>query len=45
MEVIEEALARVMLDSAEVDSGNPNLRGNALYWLCKSYLELIGSES
>ncbi len=43
-EVIEAALARVVPGSNEVDSGNPNLRGNALFILCQHYLELIGRQ-
>jgi ParB family chromosome partitioning protein len=36
LEVIEEALARVMPQPGD----NPNPRGNAMYLLCQSYLEL-----
>lgn len=42
IEVIEEALARVVPGSGEVNTGNPNPRGNALFGLCQHYLELIG---
>jgi ParB family chromosome partitioning protein len=41
LEVIEEALARVIPRSIDVASGNPNPRGNALFRLCQHYLELI----
>lgn len=40
LEVIEAALARVVPGSAEVGSGNPNPRGNALFRLCQEYLDL-----
>jgi ParB family chromosome partitioning protein len=39
LEVIEEALARVM-PQVKTDPTNPNPRGNALYLLCKCYLDL-----
>jgi ParB family chromosome partitioning protein len=45
LEVIEEALARVMPQAGETLGDNPNPRGNALYLLCKSYLELTGRDS
>jgi ParB family chromosome partitioning protein len=45
LEVIEEALPRVLSQARNTDSTNPNPRGNALYLLCKSYLELTGRES
>jgi ParB family chromosome partitioning protein len=45
LEVIEEALARVMPQARNADTGNPNPRGNALYLLCQSYLELTGRDS
>ena len=45
LEVIEEALARVMPQAGKTPGDNPNPRGNALYLLCMSYLELIGRES
>ena len=38
LEVIEEALAKV-LPKVKKKSENPNVRGNALYLLCKAYLE------
>jgi ParB family chromosome partitioning protein len=43
--VIEEALARVMPQVSKNGGDNPNPRGNALYLLCKGYLELTGRES
>jgi len=45
LEVIEEALARVMPQVRETNSGNPNPRGNALFLLCQQYLELVGRDS
>ena len=45
LEVIEEALARVMPQAGKTPGDNPNPRGNALYLLCQSYLELTGRES
>jgi ParB family chromosome partitioning protein len=45
LEVIEEALARVMPQAGKTPGDNPNPRGNALYLLCKSYLELTGRGS
>jgi ParB family chromosome partitioning protein len=44
LEVIEEALARVMPQIEKTPGDNPNPRGNALYLLCQSYLELTGRE-
>src|SRR5918996_1132926 len=37
--VIEEALAQVLSRVRDADTDNPNPRGNALYMLCKIYLE------
>ncbi|HZA21348.1 MAG TPA: ParB N-terminal domain-containing protein [Dehalococcoidia bacterium] len=45
LEVIEEALARVLPRASDAGTGNPNPRGNALYLLCNSYLELTGRDS
>jgi ParB family transcriptional regulator, chromosome partitioning protein len=45
LEVIEETLARVLPQARDANTGNPNPRGNALYLLCKSYLELTGRDS
>jgi ParB family chromosome partitioning protein len=45
LEVIEEALARVMPQAGKTGGDNPNHRGNALYLLCKSYLELTERDS
>ena len=44
LEVIEEALSRVMPQAWKTPGDNPNPRGNALYLLCKSYLELTGRD-
>jgi ParB family transcriptional regulator, chromosome partitioning protein len=44
LEVIEEALSRVMPQAGKTPGDNPNPRGNALYLLCKSYLELTGRD-
>jgi ParB family chromosome partitioning protein len=44
LEVIEEALARVLPQARDFNSINPNPRGNALYLLCKTYLELTGRD-
>jgi hypothetical protein len=38
LEVIKKALERVLI-KAKDKSENPNVRGNALYLLCKNYLE------
>lgn len=45
LEVIEEALARVLPRAKETDSANPNPRGNALFCLCQEYLKLIQERS
>jgi ParB family chromosome partitioning protein len=45
LEVIEEALARVMSQAGKTPGDNPNPRGNALYLLCQTYLELVGRDS
>jgi ParB family chromosome partitioning protein len=45
LEVIEEALARVMPQAGKTPGDNPNSRGNALFHLCQHYLALIGRES
>jgi ParB family chromosome partitioning protein len=39
LEIIEEALARVLPQARNTDSTNPNPRGTALYLLCLGYLE------
>jgi ParB family chromosome partitioning protein len=44
LEVIEEALARILPQARDANTNNPNPRGNALYLLCKSYLELTGRD-
>ena len=45
LEVIEEALALVLTQVRDAHNDNPSPRGNALYLLCKSYLELTGRDS
>jgi ParB family chromosome partitioning protein len=40
LEVIEEALARVMPQAAEARGASPNARGTCLFLLCQRYLEL-----
>ena len=44
LEVIEEALSRVLPQVRNAQTGSPNARGTALYLLCQSYLELTGRE-
>ncbi len=39
LEVIEEAMAKIMPQASQMHRDNPNARGTALYLLCKSYLE------
>jgi ParB family chromosome partitioning protein len=39
LEVIEEAMAKIMPQASQMRRDNPNARGTALYLLCKSYLE------
>lgn len=39
LDVVEEALKRMFPMLNGVPEGNPNARGNALYLLCKAYLE------
>ncbi len=39
LEVIEEAMAKIMPQASQMQRDNPNARGTALYLLCKSYLE------
>jgi hypothetical protein len=38
-------LARVMPQAGKTPGDNPNPRGNALYLLCQTYLELVGRDS
>ena len=45
LEVIEEALARVMPEAKGTNTDNPNPRGNALFRLCQHYLELVKRNS
>ena len=40
LEVVDEALAKVMLEARSAAGDNPNVRGTALYLLCKRILEL-----
>ncbi len=39
LDMVEEALGRIMPQAIQLRHVNPNLRGNALYVLCKKYLE------
>ena len=38
-QVVEEAIAMILSHSQKKRGENPNLRGNALYLLCKAYIE------
>ena len=40
LEVVDEALARVMPQARSAGGDSPNVRGTALYWLCKRILDL-----
>ena len=40
LEVVEEALARLIPEAKESGSDSPNMRGTALYLICKRILEL-----
>jgi ParB family transcriptional regulator, chromosome partitioning protein len=42
LEVVEEALSRVMSLAREAQGDTPNIRGTALYLLCESYLKQQG---
>ena len=42
LEVIEEALSRVLPRVRQANTNSPNARGTGLYLLCKTYLELTG---
>ncbi|MBI4235866.1 MAG: ParB N-terminal domain-containing protein [Chloroflexi bacterium] len=42
LEVVEEALARWMPLARQNPEGNPNVRGTALYLMCRAYLEREG---
>ncbi|MFC1955998.1 chromosome partitioning protein ParB, partial [Chloroflexota bacterium] len=44
LEVVEEAVNRIMPDAKEDNSGNPNNRGTAIFLLSKFYLERSGVE-
>ncbi|MFC2041935.1 ParB/RepB/Spo0J family partition protein [Chloroflexota bacterium] len=39
MEVVMEAIARILPQVSRTECDSPNVRGTALYLLCKSYLE------
>lgn len=39
LDMVEEALGRIMPQAIQLQHVNPNLKGNALYFLCKRYLE------
>ena len=39
LEIVDEALQRVAPTVRQSKGSNPNMRGNALYLLCKTYLE------
>jgi len=39
LEMVEEAINRIMPDAKEDNSGNPNKRGTAIFLLCKYFLE------
>ena len=40
LEMVERALAQMIPEAKESDSGSPNIRGTALYLLCRKVLEL-----
>ncbi|MFQ5874640.1 MAG: ParB/RepB/Spo0J family partition protein [Dehalococcoidia bacterium] len=42
LEVVEEGLKRFMPKAREIKKAGPNIRGTALFLLCKSYLERRG---
>ena len=39
LEIVEEAIARLLPQASQVRGENPNIRGTALYLLCKSFVE------
>jgi len=41
LDVVEEALGRIMPQAKEVQGERPNLRGTALYLLCRGFLETL----
>lgn len=43
LSVVQEAVARVMPQAKAADTGNPNLRGRAIYLVCKRFLEREGA--
>ena len=44
LEVVEEAVSRIMPVAKEEVEANPNKRGNAVYQLCRFYLDNAGEE-
>jgi len=44
LEMVEEAINRIMPDVKEDNSGSPNNRGTAIFLLCKYYLGRSGAE-
>lgn len=44
LEIVEEAINRIMPEAKEDNSSNPNNRGTAIFLLCKYYLERLGAE-
>ncbi|MFC2001046.1 ParB/RepB/Spo0J family partition protein [Chloroflexota bacterium] len=42
LEVVEKALSLILPEARDEQSGNPNTRSNAMYLLCKFYLERRG---
>ena len=44
LEVVEEAVSRIMPVAKEEVEANPNKRGNAVYQLCKFYLDNMSEE-
>lgn len=41
LEVVEEALSRLLPQASQLKGENPNTRGTALYLLCKAYIEEV----
>jgi ParB family chromosome partitioning protein len=39
LDLVEEAITKILSSFQEAGADNPNIRGNALYLLCKAYLE------
>jgi ParB family transcriptional regulator, chromosome partitioning protein len=44
LEVVEEALASLLTQANQAASENPNIRGNALYLLCKAFIGKDGQK-